>query len=92
MSDADYTAAHIVILSSEAAQQRFGFAQAAALAAQYPAVAPEFIARLVEACALAGFPLDRAIRRYLDRDRTVAVTPELLECHRELMRKRHLPA
>lgn len=28
---------------------------------------------------------DLAVRRYLDRDRSVPATPELLECHRELL-------
>ena len=84
-----YTAAAIRILTPDEAADRFAFAEVARLASRYPSVAPEFIARLVEACSLANFSLDLAVRRYLDKDRSVSVTPELLEVHRDLLTRAH---
>jgi len=84
-----YTASAIRILPPSEAADRFTFAKATQLAAQYPSIATEFIARLLEACVLADFPIDQAVRRYLDRDRSVPVTPELIEAHRELQCFRH---
>lgn len=80
-----YDAGCIRVLAPDEANEKFAFARAADLAVRYPSVSPDFIARLVESCELAGFPLDAAARRYLDRDRSVPVTPELLECHRDLL-------
>lgn len=84
-----YTAGAIRILAPAEAADRFSFAWAAQLAAQYPAIAPEFIARLIEACALANFPLDQAVRRHLDKDRSIQITPELIEIHRDLLDRQH---
>lgn len=84
-----YTATAIRILLPEEAADRFAFAKATQLASQYPAIAPEFIARLIEACLLADFPIDLAVRRYLDKDRSISVTPELLEIHRDLLTRLH---
>lgn len=80
-----YTADSIRILSPDEAADRFYFAKATQLAAQYSSIAPEFIARLIEACVLADFPIELAVRRYLDKDYSVSVTPELLEVHRDLL-------
>lgn len=85
----NYDASAIQILTPEDARDRFGFARAAELAMRYPSTAPEFIERLIEACALAGFPLDAAVRRYLDLDKTVEVSQELREIHRALLDRRH---
>lgn len=84
-----YTAAAIRILEPPEAADRFAFAQAAQLAHQYPAISPEFIARLIEACILSNFPIDQAVRRYLDKDRSIPITPELLEIHRDLLDQQH---
>ena len=84
-----YTAEAIRILPPQEAEDRFAFAQAAQLAAQYPAIAPEFIARLIEVCTLANFPLDQAVRRYLDKDRSIQITPELIEIYRDLLDRQH---
>lgn len=81
----DYGADCIRVLSRGDALEKFGFARAADLAARYPSVASDFIVRLVESCDRSGFPLEDAVRRYLDRDRSVPVTPELLECHRDAL-------
>jgi hypothetical protein len=86
-----YDARSIQILNPEEAQSRFHYARIDALAARYPGIAPEFIARLVEACDLSGYPLDAAERRYLAGDKTVAITPELREVHRALAERRHRP-
>lgn len=84
-----YTAAAIRILPPQEVANRFAFAQVAQLAAQYPSVAPEFIARLIEACVLSDFPIEQAVQRYLDKDRSIAITPELLEIHRALLDRQH---
>lgn len=84
-----YAASAIRILTPSEAADRFAFAQAEQLAHQYPAIAPEFIARLIEACLLADFPIDQAVRRYLDKDRSIPITPELLEIHRDLQNQQH---
>lgn len=84
-----YTASSIRILTPPEAVDRFAFAKAAQLATQYPAIAPEFIARLIEACLLADFPVDQAVRRYLDQDRSVSITPELREIYRDLLDQQH---
>ncbi len=93
----DYDASSILILATEEAKRRFGFVEAADLAVRYPAISSEFIVRLVEACRLTAFPLAQAVRRYLDRDRSVEPEVEavlwetLRECHLELVRRRHRP-
>lgn len=84
MSD-EYGAGRIRVLAPGEATEKFRFARAADLAVRYPSVSPDFISRLVESCDLAGFPLEAAVRRYLDRDRSVPGTPELLECHRGVL-------
>lgn len=83
-----YNAQSIQILSSETAKQRFPFALAVELAVRYPSVSPRFIERLVEACRLVDYPVENAILRYLDKDKSVTVTPELLECFKDLSDQR----
>ena len=92
-----YDASSITILDWDEAARRFGFVASAELAVRYPAISPEFIERLVDACRLVQFPLPVAVRRYLDRDSTAegevpfTLWETLRACHRELIRQRHQP-
>lgn len=61
------------------------------LAKRYRSTTSEFIERLLTACQLSDFDEALAIRRYLERDTSIAITPEFLACHRELMDERHRP-
>lgn len=80
-----YDASSIRVLQDSEVAERFSFARAAAVAARYPHVAPECVARLLEACELSGASKDEAIRRYLDGDKSVVVAPDLLVVYEELM-------
>ena len=84
----DYTAADIKILEREEVSAKFFFVRVNELSKQYPSVAPDFIARLLESCQLSGFDEGLAIRRYLMKDKSVIPSPELLECHRELLQEK----
>jgi hypothetical protein len=95
MYDDSYTAARITILEAEEAKRRFGFVQAATLAVQYPSIASAFIERLLESCRLTGFPVETAIRRYLDKDGTAQGEVHkdqwetLRVCHQDLVRRQY---
>lgn len=84
----DYDAGAIQILSGEEARHRFPFARAVELAVRYPSVSSKFIERLVEACRLVDYPVEDAVRRYLDRDKSIVVSPELVECFKDLSDQR----
>ena len=78
----DYTAKDIRILEGNETQ-RFAFVRVKMLSEQYPHIATEFIERLLTSCQLSGFPEDLAIRRYLEGDKTIQPSPELIACHKE---------
>lgn len=82
-----YTAKDIIILEPDQVSEKFFFVRVNELAKQYPSSSPIFIARLLEACALSGFDEELAIQRYLAKDKRIVPSPELLECHRELLRE-----
>lgn len=82
-----YTAQDIIILEQEQVSEKFLFVRVNELAKQYPSSSPIFIARLLESCALSGFEEELAIQRYLAKDKSITPSPELLECHRELLRE-----
>jgi hypothetical protein len=84
----EYMADSIKILSDEEAAERFGFAAVGRLSERYPGSAPAFIARMVQACQLSGWPIDDAERRYLAGDKSVEPTPEFRACHRDLADQR----
>ena len=83
----DYTAADIIILDNKEVSEKFFFVRVNKLAKQYPSVAPDFIARLLEACQLSGFSEELAIQRYLAKDKSIVPSPELIECHKELLKE-----
>ena len=87
----NYTADAIRILTQPECVRQFQFVRVQAYARQYPTVAIEFIDRLLTACALAGFDEERAVRRYLAKDRSVDVSTELQDVHRELRNARYNP-
>ena len=82
-----YTAKDIIILEHDQVSEKFFFVRVNELAKQYPSSSPLFIARLLEACQLSGFDEELAIQRYLAKDKRIVPSPELLECHRELLRE-----
>lgn len=82
-----YTAKDIIILEPDQVSEKFFFVRVNELAKQYPSSSPIFIARLLEACKLSGFDEELAIQRYLAKDKRIVPSPELLECHRELLRE-----
>ena len=83
----DYTAADIIILDHNEVSEKFFFVRVNKLAKQYPSVAPDFIARLLESCQLSGFSEELAIQRYLAKDKSIIPSPELIECHKELLKE-----
>lgn len=82
-----YTAKDIIIIEPDQVSEKFFFVRVNELAKQYPSSSPIFIARLLEACQLSGFDEELAIQRYLAKDKRIVPSPELLECHRELLRE-----
>lgn len=87
MTDETYTAANIRVLTGLEASERFSFARAAELAKLHPHVAPDFIARMVEACHLSGWSVDLAEQRYLRGEKAITPTPAFFACHAELLRE-----
>jgi hypothetical protein len=83
----DYTAKDIHILTPHESAEKFLFVRVKELSERYPHVASDFIERLLTSCALSGFPEELAIQRYLEGDKTIQPSPELLECHREQLRE-----
>lgn len=81
-----YDASAIRILGDDEILERFLFARVAELGRKYPHVAPDFIRRLIESVAQSGCPLELAVARYLDRDKTVEVPDEFIACHLEAVR------
>jgi hypothetical protein len=82
-----YTADDIKILEREEVSAKFFFVRVNELSKQYPSVATDFIARLLESCQLSGFDEGLAIRRYLMKDKSVVPSQELIECHKELLKE-----
>lgn len=80
----DYTAKDIRILEGDETQ-RFAFVRVKVLADKYRHVSAEFIERLLTSCQLSGFPEELAIKRYLEGDKSIQPSPELIACHREQM-------
>jgi hypothetical protein len=86
-ASAGYDAASIRLLPDAEARARFPFARVEALAQKYPDASERFIRRLIEACLRVDFDVDLAARRYLGRDRSVFIPPELYEAHAALVRE-----
>lgn len=84
----DYDASSIRVLAEDEIPERFLWAKAGGLAEQYPHVPRAFIERMLEACELSGMDHALAVARYLDGDRSVAVTEEFVACHTELSRNK----
>ena len=82
----NYTAASIRVLNHAEQADRFSFARAGDLAAQYTHVPRGFIERLLAACEMSGMEPEMAIHRYLVGDRAVEVTEEFVECFKEISR------
>jgi hypothetical protein len=82
-----YTADDIKILEREEVSAKFFFVRVNELSKQYPSVATDFIARLLESCQLSGFDEGLAVRRYLMKDKSVVPSQELIECHKELLKE-----
>jgi hemerythrin superfamily protein len=87
----DYTAKDIHILTNHEASEKFLFVRVKELSERYTSTSTEFIERLLESCALSGFDEQLAIQRYLEKDRSIQPTPELIECHKELMDRCRIP-
>ena len=83
----DYTAKDIQILDSRQASEKFFFLRVKQLSEQYPSVATDFIARMLESCMLSGFDEQLAIRRYLAKDKSITPSPEFIECHKEILQE-----
>jgi hypothetical protein len=83
----DYTAKDIHILTPNESSEKFIFVRVKQLSERYPQVATEFIERLLTSCSLSGFSEELAIKRYLEGDKSIQPSPELLECHREQLRE-----
>jgi hypothetical protein len=80
----DYTAESIRILEPAEVEERFGWAQAAALAERYRRPEP-WIRRGLEACRRAGVEADYFVERYLRKRRDIPRNPAVEECMRELL-------
>ena len=87
----EYTASAIRILPEASLKEKFFFLRVNDVARKYPHVSTEFVARLLESCQYAGFPESLAIRRYLEKDTSIQVTAELIECHRALLENKRVP-
>jgi hypothetical protein len=87
----DYTASAIRILPEASLKEKFFFLRVNDVARRYPHVSTEFVARLLESCQYAGFPEELAIRRYLEKDLSIQVTAELIECHKALLENKRVP-
>jgi hypothetical protein len=81
----NYTAKDIQILNNQQASEKFFFLRVKQLSEQYPSVASDFIARILESCMLSGFDEELAVRRYLAKDKSIIPSPEFIECHKELL-------
>jgi len=86
----EYTASAIRILPEASLKEKFFFLRVNDVARKYPHVSTEFVARLLEACQYAGFPEALAIRRYLEKDTSIQVTAELIECHKALLENKRV--
>lgn len=80
-----YDASNIVIIEHDQLSKLFMFSRINDLCERYTSFNTVFIKRLVEACQLSGFDESLAIQRYLERDKSIEVTPEFVECYKELM-------
>jgi hypothetical protein len=83
-----YTAANIRVPTEAELVARCDWLHADVLAKQYPQVTHAFLGRLLEACRLSGFDQHLAVRLYLDGDRTIIPTTELIAAHTELSDQR----
>ena len=83
----DYTAKDIQILDSNQASEKFFFLRVKQLSDEYPSVATDFIARMLESCMLSGFSEKLAVQRYLAKDKSIQPSPEFIECHKELLKE-----
>ena len=87
----EYNASAIRILPEASLKEKFFFLRVNDVARKYPHTSTEFVARLLEACQYAGFPEELAIRRYLEKDFSIQVTAELIECHKALLENKRVP-
>ena len=87
----EYSASAIRILPEASLKEKFFFLRVNDVARRYPHTSRGFVARLLEACQYSGFPEELAIRRYLEKDTSIHVTPELIECHKSLLENKRIP-
>ncbi len=76
----------IRILDAQESQEKFLFAKKVELLRLYPTNSQEFIHRLVDACVLSGTPIEKAVSRYLDGDKSAEVPEELFACFKNSIR------
>ena len=79
-----YSASSIRVLPDKEFCRRFDWAGDDELVRRHPHKPESFIRRLCEACRLSGYPGDLAIRRYLEGDKSVPVTEEMVAVYQAL--------
>ncbi len=79
-----YVAESIKILPDAELLERFPWAKAETLAAQYDQPL-DFVKRLLETCRLSGWPVEQATTKYFQDDASVVVPPEVQSIHREVV-------
>jgi len=82
----DYGAESIKILDDAEALERFPWLKAEALAAQYHQPV-DFVKRLLETCRLSGWPVEQAVKKHFQGDKSVVVPPEVQTIHREVVKQ-----
>ena len=84
-----YDESSITIIDSNEAIDRFDYELKADLARRYPASHPDFIGRLIDACRIAGEPVEPAVARYLAKDQSAPQpSPELMAVFAEQLAAR----
>lgn len=81
-----YTADSIKILTAKEVAETQPWVAAETLAKDYQQDIA-FVQRLLEVCAITFWPVEQAIARYLEGDKTVEVPAEVLTVYREISEK-----
>lgn len=74
----------IKILTTGESEARFHYRRVQELCSKYPLTSPDIIAALVEACQLTNYPLEKAVKRYLDKDTSVPMDYALVAAYRAI--------
>jgi hypothetical protein len=82
----EYNAESIKILTAREVSESQPWVKAETLAKDYGQDI-DFVRRLLEVCAITFWPVDQAIARYLEGDKTIEVPLEVMTVHRELAEK-----